>query len=288
MTNALAIFSAFHTAIPEIGEIESSRYQAFAETLESQLKRLDPSATNELLEERLNNLHPDHELLSLYDAIKEFQFRAIGEPFKFDEQHEFVTAISQIATRLNGGTEPDISFVPTLIAVLEDSLLDRLKMMMLNSLIQKNAPALNEYRYKKLEEGLRSGGLKTDPTEEQKSVGHFTHTQQAIAIHYLFHEALGITGVDNTRLMEFAHLLSAKKIPVNQETGKENIRNSGIKSAFNKAWKKEDVNHLNDLRFVLRFFKALDVVGAIGIQNAVAAIEKRIARISEKLNREKD
>jgi hypothetical protein len=94
--------------------------------------------------------------------------------------------------------------------------------------------------------------------------------------------------VDNTRLMEFAHLLSAKKIPLNKETGKENIRNSGIKSAFNKAWKKEDTNHLSDLRFVLRFFKPFNVIGATGIQNAVTAIEKRIARISEKLNKEKD
>ena len=28
--------------------------------------------------------------------------------------------------------------------------------------------------------------------------------------------------------MEFTHLLSAKKIPLNKETGKENIRNSGV------------------------------------------------------------
>ncbi len=164
----------------------------------------------------------------------------------------------------------------------------RIEVNTLNRFVAANRNALNEYRFKKLEEQLALNSQSQHQEETPAAFGEFTHTQQAIAIHYLFQEALGVSGVDNTRLMEFAHLLSAKSIPVNKETGKANIRNSGIKSAFNKAWKKEDANHLSDLRFVLRFFKPLNVDSATGIQNAVAALEKRIARISENLSREKD
>jgi len=39
---------------------------------------------------------------------------------------------------------------------------------------------------------------------------------------------------------------------------------------------------------VLRFFMPLNVSGSTGIQKAVAALEKRIAKLSEKLNKEKN
>ncbi len=282
--NGLSLFKAFYQSIPGLTEDDLEQYTTYSAALQSEVKDLNPVAANNLVQDKLNALKPDAELLNLYDSIRDFQFSAMGESYEFEEGHDFVSDTAAIAKRLTGKPDSGMEALPALIAQLKEALLVRLKIGILKNYLDKNASSLHEYRLKQLEQGI----LNNAHTDEPKSLSEFTHTQQAIAIHYLFHEALGITGIDTTRLMEFAHLLSAKKIPRNKETWKENIRNSGIKSAFNKAWKKEDANHLADLRFVLRFFKPLDVVGATGIGNAVTALEKRIARISEKLNKAKD
>ena len=283
--DTLSLFKAIYTAIAEM------RFQddhSLNTSLPSELANLDPIAANEVIQEKLRTLHPDEQILNLYDAICDSQSQFIGEPYHFDEDHPLVMETSEVVKQLSRGNELSLDMLPLIMDAVKKAIADRREVNALNNYIAKNRAALNEYHLKKLTEQVAQAGLSQSKDDAPITLGEFTHTQQAIALYYLFHEALGITGIDNTRLMEFAHLLSAKKIPLNKETGKENIRNSGIKSAFNKAWKKEDVNHLADLRFVLRFFKPLDIDGATGIQNAVAALEKRIAKISEKLNREKD
>ena len=286
--NALLFFEAFYAAIAQMDAREMEHFKTLHPSMEAELTGLDLVAANEVVEDKLATLSPDTELLRLYDAVREFQDSAFGKTYRFSEDNELVESTWRIAKRLSGNEHPAVDFVSQLIDILDNAIGDRLKGHWLNKYVAANAAQLNEYRFKQLEQSIRNGASTNQIVDDEKSSSEFTHTQQAIAIHYLFHEALGISGIDNTRLMEFAHLLSAKKIPLSKETGKENIRNSGIKSAFNKAWKKEDANHLSDLRFVLRFFKPLNVVGATGIQNAVTALEKRIARISEKLSREKD
>ncbi len=282
-SESLSFFEAFYRAISNQDVPQTNDL-----SLKADLEKLDPVEASDLIQKRLIDIQPNDELLGLYDSIKAFQQENIGEFHQFHEDHTLVEATAQMAGKLSGKSEPSLDMIPKVMAKLEEALIARAHVQTLKQYERTNAEALREYRFKKLEEQASDKLQVNDATGEVNTHSEFTHTQQAIAIHFLFHEALGILGVDNTRLMEFAHLLSAKKIPLNKETGKENIRNSGIKSAFNKAWKKEDANHLADLRFVLRFFKALNVDSSIGIQNAVAALEKRIARISEKLNREKD
>ncbi len=285
--NNLSLFKSFYATIADLSDGEIAQYPTFTSSLQAELESLDPIAANELVQSKLIKIEPDEELLNLYNELREFQDSAMGEPYEFEPNHPFVLAIAAIAETLNEKSNHGADVLPKLQAKFQEALLARVKVNVLTSHIKSNASALNEYRFRLLENGVTNSSQLLS-VEDPKSFGEFTHTQQAIAIHYLFQEALGITGVDTTRLMEFAHLLSAKKIPLSKDTGKENIRNSGIKSAFNKAWKKEDANHLNDLRFVLRFFKPLNSSGAAGIQNAVAALEKRIAKLSEKLNKEKD
>lgn len=286
-TDAPSFFRAYYSAVAEMG-FEDGYWQVSQTPPPSEIEGLDPIAANELVKEKLQALHPDEQLLDLYDAVCEHQSESFGEPYYFDEDHPFILSAAEAAKRLSGASELSLELLPQLMDATKQAIYERAEVNTLNRFVAANSAVLNEYRFRKLEERLDQSSQSPQQEETPATFGEFTHTQQAIAIHYLFHEALGIAGVDNTRLMEFAHLLSAKSIPIHKETGKANIRNSGIKSAFNKAWKKEDANHLADLRFVLRFFKPLNVVGATGIQNAVTAIEKRIARISEKLSREKD
>jgi hypothetical protein len=280
---SLSFFESLYRAISDL-ELPQTRDLA----IKADIEGLDPVEASDLIQKRLIDIRPDDKLLNLYDCIKAFQQENIGEFHQFEENHPFVEATVQVTRELSGKTEPSLDMIPNVIAKLEEALIARAQVMTLQQYERSNADALREYRFKKLEEQASKKLQVNDEMGGVATHGNFTHTQQAIAIHYLFQEALGISNIDNTKLMEFAHLLSAKKIPINKETGKENIRNSGIKSAFNKAWKKEDANHLADLRFVLRFFRALNVDTNAGIQTAIAAIEKRIARISEKLNREKD
>ena len=286
-SDAPSFFRAFYSAVAEL-RFQDEFWQSLDTSFPSELKGLDPVAANEVVQEKLLTFYPDEQLLNLYDSVCDHQSQSIGEPYYFDENHSLITETSEAAKRISGVDELSLDILPPLMDAVKQSIYDRTKVSALNYYIAANRIALNEYRFKKLEERLAQSNQSQQQEETPATFGEFTHTQQAIAIHYLFQEALGVSGVDNTRLMEFAHLLSAKSIPVNKETGKANIRNSGIKSAFNKAWKKEDANHLSDLRFVLCFFKPLNVDGATGIQNAVTALEKRITRISEKLNREKD
>lgn len=286
-SDAPSLFRAYYSAVAEMG-FEDGYWQASQAPLSSELTGLDPIAANELVQEKLRTLHPDEQLLNLYDAVCEHQAESTGEPYYFDDNHPSVLHAAEAAKRLSGATELSLDLLPQLMDATKQAIYERTEVNTLNRYIAINRAALDDYRFKKQGEQITQNTQSHQQEETPKTFGEFTHTQQAIAIHYLFQDALGVSGVDNTKLMEFAHLLSAKSIPVNKETGKANIRNSGIKSAFNKAWKKEDANHLSDLRFVLRFFKPLNVDGATGIQNAVTALEKRIARISEKVSKEKD
>lgn len=282
-----SFFKAYYSAVAEMGFADGN-WQASQTSLLSEINGLDPIAANEVVRDKLRALHPDEQLLNLYDAVCYHQSESTGEPYYFDDNNPSVLNAAEAAKRISGATELSLDLLPQLMDATKRAINERTEFNILNRYIAANRDVLNEYRFKKQGEQLARSSQSHQQEETLISFGEFTHTQQAIAIHYLLQEALDVSGVDNTRLMEFAHLLSAKSIPVNKETGKANIRNSGIKSAFNKAWKKEDANHLSDLRFVLRFFKPLNVEGATGIQNAVIALEKRIAKISEKLSREKD
>ncbi len=246
----LSFFKAFYSVVAEIHVTDDQLAPSKAE-VDASVKNLDPIAANEVIQNQLKSLQPDKEVLELYYAVSEFQVQSFGEAFWMEETHPLVEAAWEIAIRLSGESKPTETLLTNLVDTLKQSMYDRYKVALFERYIANNAAALNEYRFKKLAEQVAQKENREQEDEVVVAYGEFTHTQQAIAIHYLFHEALDISGADNTRLMEFAHLLSAKKIPLNKETGKENIRNSGIKSAFNKAWKKEDSNHLADLRFVL-------------------------------------
>lgn len=285
--DAPSFFRAFYSAIADL-RFEEEFWLSVKTSLPSEISNLDPIAATELVEEKLGTLHPDENLLSIYDAIHDYQSNSTGEQYYFDENDSLIIRTAEQAKRVCKKAQLSLDMLPQLIEALKQAISDRLEADVLIRYIDANKATRDRLHFKKLDEQVAHGSQRQQEEEVNTASGAFTHAQQAIAIHYLFHEALGLTNVDNTKLMEFAHLLSAKKIPINKETGKENIRNSGIKSAFNKAWKKEDANHLADLRFVLRFFKALNVDSNAGIQTAIAAIEKRIARISEKLNRDRD
>lgn len=287
MLTPLEFFKRFYSSVADHRFQEPAGRTDFSSELQAMVKALDLLAANKAVALYRDELQPNTALLNLYDRIADYQDASVGEPFVFDEDHPLVIETAAAAERITGGALLDEEAASNLINKVDHALLAREKMREAESWLQKNAGAVNEYRLQQLEHAANNAPGIGD-VDEPSAKNAFTHAQQAIAIQYLLNEALDVSNVDTTRLMEFAHVLAAKPIPIDKATGKLNIRNSGIKTAFNKAWKKEDANHLADLRFVLRYFQPLNVEGAVGINRAVTAIEKRIAKISEKLSRNED
>ncbi len=287
MLTPLEFFTRFYSSVADHRFQESAGRTEFSSELQAMVQGLDPLAATREVARYRDDLLPDTALLDLYDRIADYQDASLGEPFVLDEDHPLVLETTAAARRIIGAASLENKDASTLIKRVDDALSARDRLREADSWLQKNAGAVNEYRLQQLEHAARTApGL--GEVDEPAAKNAFTHARQAIAIQYLLNEALEVANVDTTRLMEFAHVLAAKPIPIDKASGKPNIRNSGIKTAFNKAWKKEDANHLADLRFVLRYFQPLNVEGAVGINRAVIAIEKRIEKISEKLSRNED
>jgi hypothetical protein len=282
--NELAFFRVFYAANADLSEEVFEHSLRYRTALLAEIKMLDSAAVDALLKSRLQSLEPDAELLQIYEEIQRIQSSACGEPFSFDDEHDLVLATADCVKRITGKATVGTKDLPLLLCELRRALNEKSKLLILERHVSENAAHLNDVRIRELERKFQNASQSIS-VEAPKAITQFTHAQQAIAIHYLIDEALGVSNVDTSRLMELAHLLAAKSIPIDAKSGKENIRNSGIKSAFNRTWKKEDASHLKDLRFVLRFFKPLAVDGAHGIQKAVIQLEKRIARVSSKLNK---
>ena len=288
--NVVYFFKKFYAYVNSLDSLDSfanNQYDLFSTKLKSELVGLNPIAADELVADKLDKLKLDTELLNCHDKIREFQLNAMGELYTFDQDHPFVSAVVAIIRRLTGKSSLDDEALSVLIGKLKEALLDRTKVNILESYRKRNACTLNEYRLKRLEKGILDI-TSTIPAEELEIFGEFTRAQQAIAIRCLFYYVLELNDVDETKLMEFAHLLSARKIPLNKKTGKADIRNSSIKSAFSKTKNKENASHLADLRFVLRYFKLLNRENNAGIQKAINMLEKRIDEISRKLDKKKD
>jgi hypothetical protein len=159
----------------------------------------------------------------------------------------------------------------------------------LRRFLQQHEPKVHAFKLEKLEGRIDEiQDRSTTPTPEVKSITEFTQTQQLLAIKYLAQEAtLGATNIETDRLIELGHLLAAKPIPLNKETGAWNTRNSGLRSAFIKASNKTETNQIADLRFVLRFFRPLSNHGSEVMDRAASALEKDIARLERQIEKSK-
>ncbi len=100
-TNAPSFFKAYYSAVAEMG-FEDGYWQVSQTPLPSEIKGLDPIAANEVVQAKLQTLHPDEQLLDLYDAVCDHQSESFGEPYYFDEDHPFILSAAEAAKRLAG------------------------------------------------------------------------------------------------------------------------------------------------------------------------------------------
>ncbi len=271
------LFLATTDSVREIAYSDLSEYKAeFHTDTTSQ----NPQQAGDYAQGQLEQITVDSKLLSLYNAVTEFMSpNHMGGTLA--EDMPLVEEVAELAQRLSSNLKLSSSIIPLVAEAVGKVATQDLKRDFLTRFLQQNAGKVQEYRMTQLEKGAKRN---RNTEQDEESATGYTLTQQALALHFFLTEAMNVTGVDKTKIIALAHLFAAKPIPV--KNGKENIGNSGIKTAFAKIREKQDKGQLSDLRFVLRFFKPFEDTPSDGMKRIIQAIEREIAKTEERLKRE--
>ncbi|MBS1615866.1 MAG: hypothetical protein JST06_07090 [Bacteroidetes bacterium] len=277
-------FRLYLDTIPAIEEIAKNMFNDFRKAFDQHISGQNPQQVSSYAQKQLAEIKVDESLLYLYHHTIEFTSEVGDGLF---EDMAIVVDVSEIALRVTGKKILSAALMPDMADATGKALGEDIKRRRLIHLLEQNAQNVQDYRISQLEKASRFGrGGESELGEDEELSSGFTLTQQALAFHFLLKEGLEITGVDQTKNIALAHLLAAKKIPI--KGGKENIANSGIKSAFGKMWQKSDKGLLGDLRFVLRFFKAYEDTTSAGVKRILAAIEAEVVKVEARLKKEQD
>ena len=282
---SLLFFDAFLTALWPLEQQATSQFRIAQSAFISELKELDPAASNKLAKEKLSVLNPDLELLTFYDSLTSYLNASFGDGIPFTKDAEFVVSTSKIAIRLSGMEIVPIAFVPTFSAAIERALVERSMIKLINSLIRKIAQALNEYRLQLLEERPILSNKKPNGRKGRAPLGGITRTLQARALSYVFEYAFGVSQVDATNIYYASHLISREEIP--DTDGEENIDRSPFKGAFREMTAMSPEYQLKENKLILDTF--LPLKGKInsansevpeGLQRMLIAVQNRIDELT--------
>jgi len=289
-SSQLSLFLEFNDAVPNLSRIYFTSNDPWAKVFLAQIQRLDPVAAEALGRKMLDDIVVDERLLHLYDEINDFQTQAVGSGYRFDVHHPLVEKTIALLKDTTGAVQPTSEDMAAFIQLVKGELEKDGRIAYLTRFLNQHSETVNRFRMQKIEESVNAvrEASSSQTASASKSVMEFTQVQQAIALRYLFNEVLGLTNVDTTRIIALGHLLAAKAIPRDEQTGAWKIANSGLKSAFTKAVRKSGLSYLADLRFVLRVFEPLRGQGATAIDSAIATLERDISREEKKLAKEKD
>jgi len=283
--NSLLFFDAFLTDLWPLEEQASSQFRIAQSAFISELKELDPAASNKLAKEKLSVLYPDLELLTFYDSLPSFLSATLGDGIPFTKDAEFVVNTSKSTSRLSEMEIVPIAFVSTFSSAIERALVERSMIKLINSFIRKNAQALNEYRFAQLEERGPQTNKKAVGRKGRAPLGGITRTLQAQALPYIFEYEFGVTQVDATNIYCASHLISREEIP--ETDGEENIDKSPFKGAFREMSTMSPEYQLKGNRLILDAF--LPLKGKInsansempeGLQRMDTAVKDRIDELT--------
>lgn len=274
--------SLYLDTLPAINEIANSSFKEFRTEFERHTHGQNPQQVSSYAQKKLAEVKVDESLIYLYRHTVEFT-SGIGDGLF--EDMVIVVDVAETALRLSSKKSLSAAIMPPMAKAMGKAVSEDMKRRSLIDLLEQNAPNVQDYRIAQLENASRFG--RSDDNDQDDEAGgnsDFTLSQQALALYYLLKEGMNVSGVDQTKMIALAHLLSGKKIPI--KSGKENIANSGIKSAFGKMRLKSDKSQLTDLRFVLRFFKPFEDSSSEGMKRITQALEQEIAKVEARLRRE--
>ncbi len=269
----LVVYRAFVDFLPLVSENAHDLSKTYFQEFTSRISALTPPKARQLALDCLQEQKPDLSLVGLYRKLNNFINNSFGDQI-FDDTG-IVEDVAATVLAFSGGQTLDLSVLPLLQEAMTRSIAQQYIIESLENYVAGSGTAVQEYRIAQLE-----GKLKTHEDNDERQRSEFTVTQQVLALHFLLSEAMSIQNVDNTKVIALCHLLAGKKIPIRQ--GKENIANSGIKTAFSKMRQKHPKNQLSDLHFVLKFFKPFENNITGQMDRVVQAIEKEIMKLEKR------
>lgn len=253
--------------------------------LRSLLATLNPIEKQEKIQTFLELLKSDTSLLKIQKEICEFMDEHNGAGHVLHESNLLISNTITTAKVYTGKQQMNETDALHFLDLIKNANYTRSKSGYLELELERNKEDYNEDRINRLSKPnhVEHSSIATTLAGNQNE---FTLSQQALAIRLIIREALELSDFDETDLMRLAHLLAAKKLPINEKTQRQDVHLSPMKSVVVKT--RTPLAQKQDLIFVRQFFAPLNRTSSPAVQRIMDKIEKDLDKLEAKEKGRKD